>query len=154
MIMTWVGVCACACVNLRGAGVDILLLALRGKTAHGGGYGSRSPRVSGRISEGHGSSLCNHVTSRSFCFTFTPIYLPYRNSQQISQRCNQTAQVIKHLTQVVEPPIKTGLYLDQTARPPTDRRPGVMEIFRSEPPDRGISLHRSGLNVHRHPAIS
>ena len=38
------GVRACACVEIfRGAGVDILLLALRGKTAHGGGYGSRSP---------------------------------------------------------------------------------------------------------------
>ena len=30
-----VSVRACVCVNLRVAGVDILLLALRGKTAHG-----------------------------------------------------------------------------------------------------------------------
>jgi hypothetical protein len=37
------GVCACAHVGLGGAGVDILLLALRGKTAHG--YGSRSPQI-------------------------------------------------------------------------------------------------------------
>jgi hypothetical protein len=29
--------------SFGGAGVDILLLAQRGKTAHGGGYGSRSP---------------------------------------------------------------------------------------------------------------
>ena len=28
-----------------GAGVVVSLLALRGKTAHGGGYGSRSPQV-------------------------------------------------------------------------------------------------------------
>jgi hypothetical protein len=37
--------CSQVCVyrSFGGAGVDILLLAQRGKTAHGGGYGSRSP---------------------------------------------------------------------------------------------------------------
>ena len=33
----------------RGAGVDIFLLALRGKTAHGSGCGSRSPSPSTSI---------------------------------------------------------------------------------------------------------
>jgi hypothetical protein len=31
------------CLGLRGRVWMVLLLALRGKTAHGGGYGSRSP---------------------------------------------------------------------------------------------------------------
>ena len=41
------GVRAYACVKIfKGAGVNILLLALRGKTTHGGGYSSRSPSLS------------------------------------------------------------------------------------------------------------
>ena len=36
-----------SCVSrFRGAGAVVFLLAQRGKTAHGGGYGSRSPPVS------------------------------------------------------------------------------------------------------------
>ena len=43
-----------------GAGVVVSLVALRGKTAHGGGYGSRSPP--GRRRSTLGGGLALHVT--------------------------------------------------------------------------------------------